>query len=398
MARNITAKEWVDGELVDTGDPVTVNGKLPGSGGDGLWSEQADGSVTPASGQPVESGEINNKVTVAPGENIQQALNDAQPSNSWGYSHVSLKPGYGSEGVVHDLPDAELPITVPSQTVFDIRGAYIDSLDGTGDLFNLSARTYVLGEGAAIRPPAGSVFVVDTGVVGPVGTKEPLYVSGYPHVIGSNGGNYVVDYRQNTADALTGCYITAYLHNGKSPARFSSTDATGYCSGNIADVHGKTIADANDAQSLFVFEGGGDIHHNAGVISEVLQVSGGDYLAEFTSGYENVVTDHKSGYVADPQNAVSGIVLTDTNAGPRNRAEFDYNWSWSDWTDNSAELQYVGRGGGMWLAQNLAGKSGYSDGFSAVDNGTNTTSTLPEICVWDTSNTQWHSMGGDTFV
>lgn len=35
MVRNITSKEWVDGELVDTGEDVMVNGIVPGSGNGG---------------------------------------------------------------------------------------------------------------------------------------------------------------------------------------------------------------------------------------------------------------------------------------------------------------------------------------------------------------------------
>lgn len=103
MARNIESKEWQDGELVESNETVTVNGRVPGEGGSGYW-EESDGALTPADGQPVNVDYLcNSHISCLP-RNCQESY--------WGGVSVSII------GVIFD-PSGSGRLTIRAFIIID---------------------------------------------------------------------------------------------------------------------------------------------------------------------------------------------------------------------------------------------------------------------------------------
>lgn len=138
MTRNITAKEWVAGELVDANDRVTVNGVLPGSGGSGLWTQTSDGVLSPAAGQPVSVGDL--QFDSAPATGVSAAISEGTV--------------YADDGNVYDT----------AQAAQDAATDYIQLGPGTFSTFNVNtAGLTVQGSGRGTLVDGGSGRAITVG-------------------------------------------------------------------------------------------------------------------------------------------------------------------------------------------------------------------------------------------
>lgn len=319
--------------------------------------------------QATTSVSLNNSRTVAPGGDLQAAIDAVYNSTAPRASgRVELYP---YDGTTYTLAD----IDVKPGVRLDLNGAYITF--GTGSyLFRLTAGSAVDGSGAVLNMVGNSpdVWYVD-GAQNPPTSTDPAGVYGWPWVRGGGGRTVYVT---NGGAGISSLFINSRVYNAPQLVRLENNDGTGFINNNHFEFMGSAVE--TSTTSLIDLGGtanvvGGNTIHARGVV----QVKDADHLVHFGNANNNRVT----GTWADPWNVTNEVVdFGASGAGHNlveNNAQYHIGGSEVLW---NAKLNIVrAKGSGTGLPQNLSGKSGKEPGFVATDDGTNT-SASGVLCTW----------------
>lgn len=335
-----------------------------------------------------DTATLNTDVWVAPGDNLQDAIDEAaSDSDVRNRGIVKLH----SDGV-YDLSGTTLPITLKEGVTLDLNASFIFPASDANRLFEFERNAIILGHGAEIDENnfTGSIFRVHNDI-DETANRHRTGVYGFPTLRTTNAD--IVSLTQTDGSTIAGTYWELQLHNAHRVVTVSTGNAAGFINNNTFVLKGSVGGDGSTFNFTF-FGDDGDIRGNEFYFPNLQVKTGSDRVFNLISDGMN--HNYFGGNIADPQNA-NTLVRWGNGVGTFNTVALDTGYFQAGY---SVDQNDGGQRGNLVKPLNYPALSPIDlsawnppDGVVWADDGTNTTSGNPELAI--RSNSTWYTMGGD---